>query len=58
MTRPRFSQADLLRAMKAAEKAGYRVAGYEIKPDGAIRVELGEGETEDWRVGSPLYRAA
>jgi hypothetical protein len=59
MSKPaRFSQADLLRAMKAAEKAGYRVAGYEIKPDGAIRVELGEQEAEDWRAGSPLYSKA
>jgi hypothetical protein len=44
--------------MKAAEKAGYRVAGYEIKPDGAIKVELGEQSVEDWRTGSPLYRNA
>lgn len=58
MTRARFSQADLLRAMKVAEKAGYRVAGYEIKPDGAIRVELGDEAVEDWRAGSPLYRSA
>lgn len=56
--RARFSQSDLIRAMKAAEKAGYRVAGYEIKPDGAIKVELGEHEVEDWRSGSPLYRNA
>jgi len=55
----RFSQADLLRAMKAAEKAGYRVAGYEIKPDGAIKVELGDQDTDDdWRAGSPLYERA
>lgn len=54
----RFSQADLIRAMKAAEKAGYRVAGYEIKPDGAIRVELGDEPEQDWRAGSPLYRSA
>lgn len=40
MTRPaRFSEADVRRALKAAEKAGYRVAGYEIKPDGAIAVQ-------------------
>jgi len=54
----RFSQADLIRAMKAAEKAGYRVAGYEIKSDGSIKVELGEQEQEDWRAGSPLYSRA
>jgi hypothetical protein len=44
--------------MKAAEKAGYRVAGYEIKSDGSIKVELGEQEQEDWRAGSPLYSRA
>lgn len=39
MTRAaRFSQADVTRAIKAAEKAGYPLAGYEIKPDGSIRV--------------------
>ena len=53
-----FSQSDLIRAMKAAEKAGYRVAGYEIRPDGAIKIELGEQQEEDWRSGSPLYSRA
>lgn len=54
----RFSQSDLIRAMKAAEKAGYRVAGYEIRTDGSIKVELGEQDVEDWRAGSPLYSRA
>lgn len=54
----RFSQSDLIRAMKAAEKAGYRVAGYEIRTDGSIKVELGEHGEEDWRTGSPLYSRA
>jgi uncharacterized LabA/DUF88 family protein len=54
----RFSQSDLIRAMKAAEKAGYRVAGYEIRTDGSIKVELGEQAEQDWRTGSPLYRNA
>ena len=60
MTKPaRFSQADLIRAMKAAEKAGFQVAGCEIKPDGTIRVELGGSEAvDDWRAGSPLYQDA
>jgi hypothetical protein len=26
--------------MRAAEKAGYCVAGYEIKPDGSIKVTI------------------
>lgn len=52
----RFTQADLTRAIRAAEKAGYRVAGYEIKPDGGIAVKLGvEDAANDWRAGSPLY---
>jgi hypothetical protein len=41
MTRAvRFTSADLTRAMRAAEKAGYCVAGYEIKPDGSIKVTI------------------
>jgi hypothetical protein len=44
--------------MKAAEKAGYRVAGYEIRSDGSIKVELGDHQEEDWRSGSPLYSRA
>lgn len=56
MKAARFSQADLTRAVKAAEKLGYRVAGWEIKPDGTIRVEFGDVEpANDWREGSPLY---
>jgi hypothetical protein len=39
----RFTQADLTRAVKAAEKAGLCVAGYEIKPDGTIAVLTGTG---------------
>lgn len=51
----RFSAADLERAHKAAEKVA-RVAAWEIKPDGTIRVEFGEAEpANDWREGSPLY---
>lgn len=39
MTKPvRFSQADLIRAMKAAEKAGLSVGGAKIEPDGTIVV--------------------
>jgi hypothetical protein len=39
MTRAaRFSQADLTRAVRAAEKAGLSVEGYEIELNGTIRV--------------------
>lgn len=54
----RFSQADVTRAIRAAEKLGYRVTGYEIKPDGTIRLELGRDGNHDWRDGSPLYERA
>lgn len=54
--RTRFSAADLERAHKAAEKVA-RVAAWEIKPDGTIRVEFGDSQpdNDDWREGSPLY---
>jgi hypothetical protein len=52
----RFSQADLARATKAAEKLGKRVTGWEIRPDGTIAIQFGEFEpANDWRTGSPLY---
>jgi hypothetical protein len=57
VTKPaRFSTADAIRAHKAAEKVA-RVAAWEIKPDGTIRVEFGEAkpDNDDWRDGSPLY---
>jgi hypothetical protein len=37
----RFTSADLTRAVKAAERAGLSVCGYEIEPDGTIRVLTG-----------------
>jgi hypothetical protein len=50
----RFSTADLERAHKAASKVG-RVASWEIKPDGTIRVEFGENKPDnDWWKDSPL----
>lgn len=56
MTRAaRFSQADLTRAIKSFEKAGMRVAGARIEPDGSITVLTGERQTtNDWR--NPLDR--
>ena len=53
--RARFSAADLERAHKAASKVG-RVASWEIKPDGTIRVEFGETQpdNDDFWNGSPL----
>lgn len=60
MTRAaRFSQADLTRAVKAAEKAGMCVARIRIAPDGSIEVIAGQPEPADntnWFAGSPLYR--
>jgi hypothetical protein len=60
MTRAaRFSQADLTRAVKAAEKAGLSVARVRIAPDGSIELVAGAPEEQDntnWFAGSPLYR--
>ena len=36
--RARFSQADLKRAIGVAEQCGLGIAGYEIAPDGTIRI--------------------
>lgn len=61
MTKPaRFSQADLTRARAAADKAGLRLVGFEVKPDGTIRLEFGDWsqDNDDWRSGSPLYEQA
>jgi glucose/arabinose dehydrogenase len=40
----RFTQADLTRATKAVTKAGMRVAGVKVMPDGSILVltDLGQ----------------
>jgi type II secretory pathway component GspD/PulD (secretin) len=56
MTRAvRFSQADVTRAVKATERAGLRVAGVKIQPDGSIFVVTGEADMiEDFR--NPLDR--
>lgn len=58
MTRAaRFSQADLDRARKAADKAGLRLTGYEVRPDGTIRLEFGDWsqDNDDWRADCQLY---
>ena len=45
MTRlARFSSADLKRAIRAAETLGLGVAGYEIEPNGTIRILTGSRE--------------
>lgn len=46
MTRPApFTEAALRRAIRAAEKAGYRVGG--VKPDGTVLVYDGEKTRPD-----------
>lgn len=56
MTRPaRFTVADIARAVKALEKAGYKVAGAEISPEGSIRVLTGDALPANDR-GNPLDR--
>lgn len=37
-----FTQAQMRRAIKAAESAGLRVVGVTVRPDGTIRVETGD----------------
>lgn len=37
-----FTQAQVRRAVKAAESAGLRVVGVTVRPDGTIRVETGD----------------
>jgi hypothetical protein len=57
MTKPaRFSAADIARAKAAADKAGLCLKGFEVRPDGSIKLEFGNVEAgNDWRAGSPLY---
>lgn len=43
-TRLPFTQAAICRAIRAAEKAGYRVGG--VKPDGTVLVYAGEDRPE------------
>jgi hypothetical protein len=61
MTRAaRFSQADLTRAVRAAEKAGLSVAKIRIEPSGAIEVVAGQPEEQNdssWFKDSPLFRS-
>lgn len=44
MSRVTFTQAQVRRAVKAAESAGLRVKGVMVYPDGSIKVETGEAE--------------
>jgi hypothetical protein len=39
-----FTQAQVRRAVKAAESAGLRVRRVTVKPDGSITVDSGENE--------------
>lgn len=39
-----FTQAQVRRAVKAAESAGLKVKGVKVTPDGAITVEIGESQ--------------
>jgi hypothetical protein len=42
---PSFTQAQVRRAVKAAESSGLKVKGIRVFPDGSIKVETGETET-------------
>ncbi len=39
---PSFTQAQVRRAVKAAESAGLRVTGFVVRPDGSIQINSGE----------------
>ena len=39
-----FTQAQVRRAVKAAESAGLRVKRVTVKPDGSITVDIGDNE--------------
>lgn len=41
-----FTQAQVRRAVKAAESAGLRISRVTVKPDGSIMVESGENDPE------------
>jgi hypothetical protein len=41
---PSFTQAQVRRAVKAAESAGLRVRRITVKPDGSIMIDSGENE--------------
>jgi hypothetical protein len=55
--RARFTQAEIDHAKALAENAGLRLTGYTKQPDGTVKLEFGEPQTDigDWRDGSPLY---
>ena len=58
--RARFSQADVERAVRAAEKCGLSVARVRIEPTGTIEIVAGKSEEADnaaWFKDSPLYRS-
>lgn len=42
--KPRVSQAEMTKALRAASAAGHSVARFEIEPDGRIIVFIGEPE--------------
>jgi hypothetical protein len=57
--RSRFTQADIIRAIKGFQNAGLEVGAVHIAPDGTITVIRKGYESDfdksDWFKGSPLY---
>jgi hypothetical protein len=50
-----FTQAQVRRAVRAAESVGLKVRGFRVFPDGSIRVETGETEPVSYgQVEKPL----
>ena len=46
MSKFKFNQADVKRALKAANDLGYNVHSYEITFDGSIKVTIGDNENQ------------
>lgn len=53
--RAAFTEAALRRAIRAAEKAGYRVGG--VKPDGTVLVYSGDDRPENLSIVPPPEEA-
>lgn len=49
--RAAFTEAQLRRAMKAAQKLGYKVGG--VKPDGTVLVYIGDDRPENLSIVPP-----
>ena len=42
-----FTKADMKRMLEAASEAGFKVAAFEMKPDGTIRIEQSANQSDE-----------